>query len=282
MPFLGSIWDFVLFPTITFSLSVSHNRPSISPTHVHFHPIILSFHLFFLSFFSRVLLTLLRSLFTFCSPVFSFSLSLSLSLSSSHSAFPFILSFSPFTVGHSSLWAHKKKKKKTKKKEANFHLIRSLITISHRRTHHSHNFKPFDLVLRWKPVFVMCSDDGNNDESPFISPWIGLAHIFFRQTDFLWKSKRKWLLNQSYGASHWLLLREEWCPQKAAIGGQCRPYCRWKLLNYSQISCERIYLTLRCHVHSDSLCIHLFKLKVPLDEVKQTLTLDHPPLLIRP
>lgn len=207
---------------------------------------------------------------------FSPSLSLSLLIS-------FCIPFHPFFLS-SYCWPFLSMgpQKKKEKKEANFHLIRSLITISHRRTHHSHNFKPFDLVLRWKPVFIMCSDDGNNDESPFISPWIGLAHIFFRQTDFLWKSKRKWLLNQSYGASHWFLLREEWCPQNAAIGGQWRPYCRWKPLNYSQISCEGIYLTLHCHVHSDSLRIHLFGLKVPPDEVKQRLTLEHPPLLIRP
>lgn len=53
-----------------------------------------------------------------------------LSLSSSHSAFPFIHSLFLLTVGPSSLWV----------KEANFHLITSLITVSHLRRHYSHNF----------------------------------------------------------------------------------------------------------------------------------------------
>lgn len=66
---------------------------------------------------------------------YSFACFSSLSLPSSHSAFPFITAFSRLTVGLFFLFG----------------------------------FLPLNLGLRWKSIFIMCSDDGNKDESPLFT-----------------------------------------------------------------------------------------------------------------
>ena len=108
-----------LYPSRVISrLFLSSSPPSLLSTCLSGIIVLQSLPLMFISIRSSSpsccfsFLSFPMSCWLYSSPFLLFALlfSHSLSLSSSHSAFPFILSFSPLTVGPSSLWAHKKKR----------------------------------------------------------------------------------------------------------------------------------------------------------------------------
>lgn len=125
-------------------------------------------------------------------PSFSFYLVFChfLSLHSSHSAFSFVPSFLITLVVFALL-----RQKKGERKLSSYRIIDDSFTPAQTWLSQSQSL---GLVLRWKPVFLMCPDDGNNDESPFFPP--SNLDIFFEHIDFLWKRKeRHWGVSSAAG-----------------------------------------------------------------------------------
>lgn len=217
----------------------------LHPSHsIHFHLFILSFLLFILCFLSGVLSTSRLSLFFI---LFSPHL---------HPAFPFILSFSSYC-------------------------------------------RPFLSLGQKKNVFLSSYHFLNNSFTPaptlytltISASWFNaqmkacLLNVFWWWKQW-WKSGWAVIVQTDrFSRKQWkeeVVKSKLWCvalisskeraqrleSKKAAIWTKLRPYCCWKpfslLLNWGQISCEWIYLTLHCHMHSAAPCnIHMFRLRIP-------------------